>query len=133
MEGSELESLVETEQDIIYSFQNFPKLTKRSYHTPTKIPRKSYIPTLQYLSVEREDYYYKELSDAIHVSENVLRKWHDELQKNPFFHPIDAKYTNKRNRKLSDQLEDVMIRFIEKYYLNPVQKACTEKKTDLIL
>ena len=111
--------MIAREEDVIDSFANFPKLAKRSYHTAKKIPRKAYLPTLKYLLCDRDDYHFKELSEAVHVSENLLRHWQVELQKDRYFHPADLKYTNKRNRKLSNELEDVMIQFIEKYYLKP--------------
>ena len=119
MEITPLEEMAERGEDVIASFINFPKLAKRSYHTPGKLSRKDYLPILQFLASERTNYYFQELSDAVHVSENILRKWQEEIRKNPQFNPKDVKNTNKRNRKLSDELEDIMIQFIEKYYLNP--------------
>lgn len=108
MEKTPLEEMAERGEDTIALFSNFPKLSKRSYHTPSKLSRKDYLPTLQFLASERTDYHFKELSDAVHVNENMLRKWHEEIRKKPYFNPKDVKNTNKRNRKLSDELEDIM-------------------------
>ena len=66
------------------------------------------------------NYHFEELSKQVNVSENLLRKWKNEVHKpgGENFNPL--KYnTNLRNQILSNELEDIMIQFIIKEYIKP--------------
>lgn len=114
---TEVAQLYQTEEQ----FQNFlstlPRLTKRQYFTGRKITLVQIKPILDFLKTQG-DHRILRLAEAVNVSPNTLYNWELKLRIDPQFNPL-LSLRNRHRNLLSEDLEDLMIKFIYKNYLKP--------------
>jgi hypothetical protein len=95
------------------AIDKLPVLGTRQYLIKSHVPGKDFAAVKNYLLAPHAHVPLLYLSNHIAVSYNTVKKWQEELKKNPNY---DPKYT-LTNRAMSDRLEDCLMSFIEDEFL----------------